>query len=131
MAKAVHMMVRVLDMDRSIAFYEQAFGLGVANRFDFDSFELVYLRNEATPFEVELTSNKDRAEAYDLGDGYGHVAFTVDDLEAEHKRMQGAGVAVGDVKSLEHGGRTLAKFFFVTDPDGYKIEVIQRGGRYA
>ena len=124
------MMVRVVDVERSIDFYGRAFGLGVADRFDFDAFELVYLRNEATPFEVELTSNKGRGEAYDLGDGYGHVAFTVDDLAAEHGRMKGAGVAVGDIKSLDHGGRTLAKFFFVTDPDGYKIEVIQRGGRY-
>ena len=81
MAKAIHMMVRVLDLDRSIAFYRTALGLEVADRFDFDSFTLVYLRNAEADFEVELTLNKGRTEPYAHGDGYGHVAFCVDDLD--------------------------------------------------
>ena len=64
MAKAIHMMVRVLDLDRSIAFYRTALGLEVADRFDFDSFTLVYLRNAEADFEVELTLNKGRTEPY-------------------------------------------------------------------
>ena len=91
MAKAIHMMVRVLDLDRSIAFYRTALGLDVADRFDFDSFTLVYLRNAEADFEVELTLNKGRTEPYALGDGYGHVAFCVDDLDAEHARLTEAG----------------------------------------
>jgi catechol 2,3-dioxygenase-like lactoylglutathione lyase family enzyme len=63
MAKAIHMMVRVLDLDRSIAFYRTAFELDVADRFDFDSFTLVYLRNSEADFEVELTLNKVRGRA--------------------------------------------------------------------
>ena len=88
MAKAIHMMVRVLDLDRSIAFYRTALGLDVADRFDFDSFTLVYLRNAEADFEVELTLNKGRTEPYALGDGYGHVAFCVDDLDGSARAAE-------------------------------------------
>jgi lactoylglutathione lyase len=130
MAKAIHMMVRVLDLDRSIAFYRTAFGLDVADRFDFDSFTLVYLRNSEADFEVELTLNKGRAEPYGHGDGYGHIAFCVDDLDAEHRRLTEAGLAPNPIKEFHRDGTLMARFFFVQDPDGYKIEVLQRHGRY-
>jgi len=130
MAKAIHTMVRVLDLDRSIAFYRTAFGLDVADRFDFDSFTLVYLRNSEADFEVELTLNKGRAEPYGHGDGYGHIAFCVDDLDAEHRRLTEAGLAPNPIKEFHRDGTLMARFFFVQDPDGYKIEVLQRHGRY-
>ncbi len=130
MAKAIHMMVRVLDLDKSIDFYKTAFDLDVADRFDFDGFTLVYLRNPEVDFEVELTWNEGRAEPYDHGDAYGHIAFTVDDLDAEHTRFQKAGLEPADVKEFFRDGVLLAKFFFVQDPDGYKIEMLQRHGRY-
>jgi len=130
MAKAVHTMIRVLDEKRSAAFYADAFGLQVADRFAFPGFTLVYLRSAEADFELELTINEGRTEPYALGDGYGHLAFVVDDLEAEHRRLEGLGLAPTPVKQLEHGGQVLAKFFFVQDPDGYKIEVLQRRGRY-
>lgn len=130
MAKAIHMMVRVLDLDRSVDFYRKAFGLEVADRFDFDGFTLVYLRNEEADFEVELTLNKGRTEPYGHGDGYGHVAFAVDDLEAEHARFQSEGLNPADIKEFHREGALMAKFFFVQDPDGYKIEVLQQHGRY-
>jgi lactoylglutathione lyase len=60
MANAIHMMVRVLDERRSVDFYEQVFGLEVADRFDFEDFTLVYLRNPKNDFEIELTVNKGR-----------------------------------------------------------------------
>jgi lactoylglutathione lyase len=69
-------------------------------------------------------------EAYMLGDGYGHLAFSVDDLEAEHARFDSLGLNPTSMKELKIDGRSLARFFFVQDPDGYKIEVLQRGGRY-
>ena len=130
MAKAIHMMVRVLDLDRSVAFYRTALGLDVADRFDFDSFTLVYLRNPEADFEVELTLNKGRTEPYAHGDGYGHVAFCVDDLDGEHRRLTEAGIAPQPVKEFHRDGRLMARFFFIQDPDGYKIEVLQRHGRY-
>ena len=130
MAKAIHMMVRVLDEARSLAFYRAAFGLEVADRFDFDGFTLIYLRNPENDFEVELTVNKGRAEPYRHGDGYGHVAFAVDDLDAEHRRLGEAGLEPGDIKEFFRDGSLMARFFFVQDPDGYKIEVLQRHGRY-
>jgi lactoylglutathione lyase len=129
-AKAIHMMIRVLDLERSVGFYRNALGLDVADRYDFDSFTLVYLRNQEADFEVELTLNKGRAEPYDLGDGYGHVAFCVDDLDAEHERLSDAGVGPQPIKEFHRDGGLMARFFFIQDPDGYKIEVLQRHGRY-
>jgi lactoylglutathione lyase len=130
MAKLVHMMVRVVDLERSIRWYGQAFGLAPAGRFEFDSFDLVYLRNSNNDFELELTANKDRSQPYDLGAGYGHVAFVVDDLDAEHARLTREGFQPKDIKQLENAGQKLARFFFVEDPDGYKVEVLERYGRY-
>ena len=129
MAKMIHSMIRVLDLDRTIAFYREAFGLQEADRFDFDDFTLVYLSNAETPFELELTLNKGTTEPYDLGNGYGHVAFSVDDLESEHQRFQDAGFEPRRLVTLEKDGQVVGKFFFVADPDGYQIEVLQRQGR--
>ena len=130
MAKAIHMMIRVRELERSIDFYRKAFGLEVADRFEFDGFTLVYLRNQEADFEIELTLNQGQEQAYDLGNGYGHVAFCVEDLEAEHRRFMEAGLSPNPVKQLEHKSGLKARFFFVQDPDGYKIEVLQRQGRY-
>ncbi len=129
-AKAVHSMIRVLDEQRSLAFYETAFGLTVADRYGFDGFALVYLRNAASPFEVELTVNFDRREPYVLGDGYGHIAVTVESVEAEYAQLSAAGLQPGPIRDFRHPGVTMARFFFITDPDGYKIVVIERGGRF-
>ncbi len=130
MAKTVHSMIRVLDEARSVGFYEDAFGLSVANRLDFDSFTLIYLSNPHSHFELELTVNKGRTEPYDLGDGYGHLAVIVDDVDAEHARLTEAGLAPRKLVDFQHDGATLARFFFIADPDGYQIEVIQKGGRF-
>ncbi|MFZ0097240.1 MAG: VOC family protein [Gemmobacter sp.] len=130
MAKAIHSMIRVLEEARSVAFYDLAFGLKVADRLDFDSFTLIYLSNSESGFELELTVNKGRTEPYDLGNGYGHFAVSVDDVAAEHARLTEAGLAPRNVVDFRNGDVTVAKFFFIADPDGYQIEVIQRGGRF-
>ena len=130
MAKAIHSMIRVLDEARSVAFYQTAFGLEVADRFDFDSFTLIYLRNAEADFELELTVNKGTTEAYDLGNGYGHIAFAVDDLDTEHARFKTAGLEPRDIVEFNRDGALMARFFFVQDPDGYKIEILQKHGRY-
>lgn len=130
MAKAIHSMIRVLDEARSVAFYDQAFGLKVADRLDFASFTLIYLCNAQSGFELELTVNKGRTAPYELGDGYGHLAVSVEDVEAEHARFEAAGLAPRKLVDFQNDGVPVAKFFFVADPDGYQIEVLQRGGRF-
>lgn len=130
MAKTIHTMIRVLDEARSVGFYRTAFGLEIADRFAFDGFTLVYLRNADADFEVELTINHGRTEPYQLGDGYGHLAVAVADLDAEHARLVSAGLAPQPVKEFFRDGSLMARFFFVQDPDGYKIEVLQSHGRY-
>jgi lactoylglutathione lyase len=129
-AKAIHSMIRVLDETRSVEFYRKAFDLEVVNRYDFGEFVLVYLANSATPFELELTINKGRTEPYALGDGYGHLAFAVEDLDAERARLEAAGAAPRPIAEFKRDDARFARFFFVQDPDGYKIEVLQRGGRF-
>ena len=131
MAKPIHMMVRVVDEARSVDFYRKAFGLDISERADFPDFTLIYMRGKDSPFEVELTVNKGRDEPYALGNGYGHIAFVVDDLESERERMLSVGLAPKDIKHMTHDGKPFGKFFFIEDPDGYKIEVLERGGRFA
>ena len=87
MAKPVHSMIRVFDEAKSLDFYARAFGLEVADHLKFADFALIYLRHPSSPFEVELTVNFDRKEPYALGDGYGHLAVVVDDVDAEHARF--------------------------------------------
>lgn len=130
MAKAIHTMIRVFDLDRSREFYEIALGLTVADHFDFDGFSLTYLRNDEADFEIELTHNKGQSDPYTHGDGYGHVAVCVDDVGAERERITGLGIEAGDIKEFFREGALMARFFFLQDPDGYKIEVLERHGRY-
>ncbi|MGR3514334.1 MAG: VOC family protein [Paracoccaceae bacterium] len=130
MAKTIHSMIRVLDETRSVEFYTKAFGLAVVDRLDFPDFTLIYLSNPEQEFEVELTVNKDRTEPYDLGDGYGHLAVSVDDLAAEHARFEAEGLAPRKLVEFAPAGELVARFFFVADPDGYQIEVLERGGRF-
>ncbi len=130
MAKMIHSMIRVTDEARSLAFYKAAFGLEVAERLDFDSFTLIYLSNAESSFELELTVNKGRDTGYDLGNGYGHLAVSVEDVVAEHQRMSDLGLAPRKLVDFAPAGEVIAKFFFVKDPDGYEIEVLQRAGRY-
>ena len=130
MAKLIHSMIRVQDEARSLAFYDTAFGLKVAERLDFETFTLIYLSNVEQTFEVELTVNKGRTDPYNLGDGYGHLAVSVTDVDAEHARMTAAGLAPRKLVDFTPAGSVIARFFFIADPDGYQIEVLQRGGRY-
>ncbi|WP_299844622.1 VOC family protein [uncultured Paracoccus sp.] len=130
MAKYIHSMIRVLDEARSVDFYDRAFGLKVADRLDFPTFTLVYLSNGEAEAELELTVNKDRTEPYDLGDGYGHIAMSVDDVDALHARLEAEGLAPRKLVDFAPAGEVVARFFFIADPDGYQIEVLQRGGRF-
>jgi lactoylglutathione lyase len=129
-ARVIHSMIRVRDEAASLTFYAKALGLHLADSYAFDGFTLVYLRNDEQSFELELTVNADRTEPYQLGDGYGHLAASVEDIDAEHARMVSEGLSPQPLKTMHRDGAQLARFFFVADHDGYKIEVLQRGGRF-
>ena len=130
MAKPIHSMIRVLDEARSVEFYRRAFGMSVADRYDFDGFTLVYMATEPGGFELELTINHGRTEPYAVGDAYGHMAFVVDDLGTEHARCAAHGLSPNPIREFHRDGTLMAKFFFLQDPDGYRIEVLQRHRRY-
>ncbi|HIE1843235.1 VOC family protein [Pseudomonas aeruginosa] len=129
MPKFIHTMIRVTDLDSSLQFYQQAFGLKETHRLEFDDFSLVYLRDFESGAEIELTWNKGQTE-YSHGSGYGHVAFVVDDLDQHFKQLGDLGLKPAPIKEFKRGDELLARFFFIQDPDGYKIEVLQRGGHY-
>ena len=130
MAKIIHSMVRVLDLERSKTFYQRAFELTPSHQLDFDDFALVYLRNDENDMEIELTLNKGETKPYTHGSGYGHFAVCVDDLEVEYTRMKSLGMEPTDIVTFAPDDNLMARFFFVTDPDGYEIEVLQRHGHY-
>jgi lactoylglutathione lyase len=129
MAKLIHSMIRVQDLDRSMAFYRNGFGLEESHRLEFPAFTLLYLRDPESGCEIELTCNKGQAEPYTHGTGYGHVAFCVDDLASHRNMLVGHGYTAGEIKSLVAPGGS-ARYYFTTDPDGYKIEVLERAGHY-
>jgi lactoylglutathione lyase len=124
-ASYVHTCLRVLDIDRSLAFYE-GLGFEVRGRLNFESAYNVYLGLPDGGDVLELTVNVGRKEPYDLGDGYNHVAVVVSDLDRLLESLAAHGVApekppygVGGTDS-----RQECRICFVTDPDGYRIELI-------
>ncbi len=123
-------MIRVLDLERSIHFYKDVLNMKVVKSLDFSDFSLVYLRNNEADFEIELTLNKGRVEPYSMGDGYGHIAIVVDNLGQKHEILEKMGYLPLPIKQFTDDGKLLAKFFFIQDPDGYKIEVLERHGHY-
>ena len=128
--KMIHSCLRVLDLAVSAGFYEKAFGLKEVARYRFEDFTLLYMRAEGSDFELELTQNHDRSEAYDLGNAYGHLAVVTEELEASREAVERAGGQPTAIKSLDFEGKLLGRFFFATDPDGYKIEVLAKEGRF-
>ena len=123
-------MIRVLDLERSMRFYADVLGLRESHRLDFPDFSLVYLRDPESDFEIELTYNRGRSNPYAHGDGYGHVAVVVSDVTSTREALVASGYEPNPVKEFKRGDELLARFFFIQDPDGYKIEVLERHGHY-
>jgi lactoylglutathione lyase len=121
--KMAHTCVRVKDLEASLDFYTKAFGFEESRRRDFPDakFTLVYLTLPGDDYELELTYNYDHP-SYDLGDGYGHIAISSDDVEGLHAKHKEAGFNVTDLKGLPG---VPPSYYFIIDPDGYKIEVIR------
>ncbi len=116
----MHTCIRVLDLEKSIKFYEEALGLHIVSRKDFETFSLVYLADKDHNHEIELTYNVGQETPYELGTGYSHIAFNVTDIEKAHKFHEDKGYTVTPIKKITNS------IYFVTDPDGYKIELIER-----
>jgi lactoylglutathione lyase len=120
----IHSCIRVMNLEQSEEFYQQAFGFEISRRLDFPDhrFTLSYLKAPGGQFELELTYNYDQKEPYQLGNGYSHLAVGVADLEGSHLRHQQQGFDPKPLKGLAGG---QAKFYFVADPDGYLVEVVR------
>ncbi|MBX6764333.1 MAG: VOC family protein [Rubrobacteraceae bacterium] len=124
----VHTCYRVLDLDRSIDFYVNKLGLELVRKSPIgDDATNAFLGVPGDPEpRLELTLNHGRTEPYELGEGYSHIAFVVDDLDALAERLEKAGGV--DFESKPHPISTGSRIFFVRDPDGYRIEFIERRG---
>ncbi|MCI8854406.1 MAG: lactoylglutathione lyase [Lachnospiraceae bacterium] len=116
--KMFHQNFNVLDLKRSLDFYEMALGLTVKRRKEAEdgSFILVYLGNDQTDFQLELTWLKDRTEPYDLGEDEFHLAFQTDDYEAAYKLHKEMGCICFE--------NTAMGIYFIEDPDGYWLEIV-------
>jgi len=125
--RLLHTMIRVGDLDRSIAFYTEALGMKLLRKHDYPEgkFTLAFLGygDEASNAVLELTHNWDTSQ-YDLGDGFGHIAIGADDIVSACNRVRDYGGQVTrEPGPMKHGTTVIA---FVKDPDGYVIEFIER-----
>jgi lactoylglutathione lyase len=124
-AELIHTCYRVLDPDASVAFYE-ALGFEVLARKPIrDEATNIFMGLPGDGARLELTHNHDRAEPYEIGTGYGHIALAVDDLDSTLEHLAGKGIEPEKPPyTVREGGSRLC---FVRDPDGYRIELIEKG----
>ena len=126
--RLLHTMIRVRDLDRSIDFYTRLLGMQLLRRKDYPGgkFTLAFVGygDEADNAVVELTYNWEQKEPYELGTGFGHLAIGVPDIYAACEQLEQEGVSIPRPPGpMKHGGSVIA---FIEDPDGYKIELIER-----
>ena len=116
--KMVHENYNVYDLDKSIHFYGEALGLAEVRRKEAEdgSFIIVYMGNDESEFELELTWMRDMDRPYNLGDCEFHLAFRVDDYEAAHKKHEEMGCICFENPNMG--------IYFIQDPDGYWLEVV-------
>lgn len=124
----LHTMLRVLDLEKSLDFYTRLLGMKLLRKKDFEGgrFTLAFIGygGEEDHTVLELTHNWDQAEPYDKGNAYGHVAIGVPDIYAACERLEKEGVSIPRPPGpMKHGGAVIA---FIEDPDGYKVELIER-----
>jgi lactoylglutathione lyase len=121
-AKMIHENIHVLDYEKSLAFYETALGLELKRTKtpDDGSWKLLYLGNDTTDFELELTWNNSREEPYDNGSDDTHLAFAVEDIDAAHALHESMRCIVYENKDMG--------IYFITDPDGCWLEIVPLRG---
>ena len=126
--RMLHTMLRVKDLTKSISFYTEILGMQLLRKQEFPDgkFTLAFVGYgaEATNTVIELTHNWDQCDSYNLGEGYGHIALGVPDIQSTCKDLRAAGAnIIREPGPMKHGTTIIA---FVEDPDGYKIELIER-----
>ena len=126
--RLLHIMIRVLHLDKSIDFYTRHLGMTVLRKTDYPDgkFTLVFVGygNERNNTVVELTHNWEQTESYKIGSGFGHLAVAVPNIYEACDQMRVEGVAISrEPGPMKHGKSVIA---FIEDPDGYKVELIER-----
>jgi lactoylglutathione lyase len=126
--RLLHTMLRVRDLDKSLHFYTELLGMKLLRKNDYPGgrFTLAFVGygDEKDTAVIELTHNWDQEEPYTIGSGYGHIALGMPDIYGACEQLQKAGVKVPRPPGpMKHGSTHIA---FIEDPDGYKIELIQR-----
>ncbi len=124
----LHVMLRVLDLDKSIEFYTSLLGMKLLRRKDYKEgkFTLTFLGygNESDTTVLELTHNWDQTDPYDIGEGFGHLALGIKDIYQTCETLETMGAKIiRPPGPMTHGTTIMA---FIEDPDGYKIELIQK-----
>jgi lactoylglutathione lyase len=124
----LHTMIRVRDLDKSLDFYTRLLGMRLLRKKDYPSgnFTLAFVGydDETDGTVVELTHNWGQEEPYEMGSGFGHLALAVPDIYATCERLEAEGVPIPrPAGPMAHGGAVIA---FIEDPDGYKIELVER-----
>ncbi len=125
----IHTCYRILDPEKSKDFYVGRLGMKLVGEMHFDTATNYFfaMEEDASQPMLELTHNHNQTSPYDTGDGYSHVAFTVEDLEGTVSRLEDAGVEVAlQPKTMTVQGHDY-RIAFVVDPDGYRVELIERG----
>lgn len=129
--RPVHAMLHVRDLDRAVAFYERALGLAVADRHAYDGTRLVYMRVPGHAFEIELVERADWPWGDRPATGRTHFAFAVPDLDAAHRRLTAMGAGPEPIRDYRANGAHQTRFFYLHDPEGNEIELLEPVGRYA
>jgi lactoylglutathione lyase len=123
MSELIHTCYRILEIDRSVEFYEKLGFQELARMPIRDEAINVFMGLPDDGARLELTWNKDQPEPYEIGTGYGHIAVTVDDLDGTLEQLQTVGIEPErEPYTVREGGNRLC---FVRDPDGYRIELIE------
>lgn len=125
-----HAMIQVRDLEKAIVFYQHALGLSLVDRHIYDGAELAYMRSDDGSTEIELLSERPWRFSEWPEKGRCHLAFTTHDVDAVNARLKALGCACGPVGEYRANGKLQTRFFYLYDPEGNEIEILQSMGRY-
>ena len=129
--KPAHYMIHVSNLAEAITFYEMALGFAIADRHRYHGATLVYMRGPDSGFELELVSQDSWDFTQMPEPGRTHIAFTVDDLDAEHTRLTKFAINPEPIRDYAANGVHQTRYFYFYDPEGNQVEFLESKGRYA